>query len=84
MLGAIIGDITGTTLPDAIKTSKKVPDTKFQNELDALLGVKPAPTKEEHNANQEKYEEYFNDPDFIKQIERQKLEGILFDLNTPE
>ena len=83
-LRKIIGDITGTTLPDTIKTAKKVSNTKFQSELDMLLGVKPAPTKEEHNANQEKYEEYFNDPDFIKQTERQRLEGILFDLNTPE
>lgn len=81
-LRKVIGDITGVSIPEVanIVVNK---NTEFQNSLDRLLGVTEAPTREEHNKNQMKYDAYFNDPEFIKQIERQKLEGVLYDMNTP-
>ena len=81
-LKKVIGDITGVVIPEAVNVVVSK-NTDFQNDLDRLLGVKEEPTREEHDKNQRKYESYFNDPDFVKQIERQKLEGVLYDMNTP-
>ena len=84
-LRKIIGEITGVQLPEESNVIEvKQENTEFQNRLEEILGIKEAPTKQEHEAAQEKYEEYFNDPNFVKQMERQKLEGILYDINTPE
>ena len=81
-LKKVIGDITGVVIPEAVNVIPNK-NTDFQNDLERLLGVKAEPTREEHDKNQRKYESYFNDPDFVKQIERQKLEGVLYDMNTP-
>ena len=60
------------------------PNTEFQDLLDDFLNVKDAPSKDEHDKKQKEYEDFFNDPFVIEQLQRQQLEGILYEYNQPE
>ena len=59
-------------------------NTEFQDLINEFLNVKEAPTKEEHDIKQKEYEDFYNDPFVQEQLNRQQLEGILYDYNQPE
>lgn len=59
-------------------------NTEFQDLINEYLNVKEEPTKEDHDKKQEEYETFFNDPFVKEQLERQQLEGWLYEMNQPE
>ena len=59
-------------------------NTLFQDYLDQLYSVKEAPTKEEHDKEQERITHAFTDPFNAEQNKRQLEEGWLYYLNNPD
>ena len=63
----------------------EVPEkTELQEVIDEVMNVKEPLTKEEHDAEERRLNEFFNDPFNIKQLERQQLEEKLYYYNNPE
>ena len=62
----------------------QIPNTEFQDLLDEFLHVTEAPSKQLHDKKQQEYDEYYSDPFVIKQLQKQQLEGVLYDYNQPD
>jgi hypothetical protein len=59
-------------------------NTAFQDLVNEYLNVTEAPTREEHDQKQKEYDDYYSDPFVLEQLNRQQLEGVLYEYNQPE
>jgi len=85
VLLGIFSNLTG--VKTTVKKSEnfiKNETTEFQQLIDEVSGYSAPLTQEQHEKLEEEFQEHYNDPDVIQNMNDLQLKNILFDLNKPE